>query len=81
LEPREPIEVGGIIDHKVVLLSVAGAAVASDCDPCLRKVVPELEDAGIDEADIRRAVEEGWFLGADAELGADVLENVCDHQN
>lgn len=81
MEPRDPREIGGIIDHKVVLLSVAGAAVVSDCDPCLREIVPELEAAGINEADIRRAVEEGWFLGADAELGADVLDNFCDHQN
>jgi hypothetical protein len=80
-ERREPREVRGIIDHKVLLLSVAGAAVASDCDPCLREIVPELEDSGISESDIRRAVEEGWFLGADAKLGTDVLKKACYHPN
>ncbi len=51
-----------IVDHKVTLLIAAGAAMAANCEPCLNKVVPDLIEAGVAEADIQRAVEIGQFV-------------------
>ena len=51
-----------IVDYKVTLLIAAGAAMAANCEPCLNKVVPDLLEAGVSEADIRRAVEIGQFV-------------------
>ncbi len=51
-----------IVDHKVTLLIAAGAAMAANCEPCLNKVVPDLIEAGVAEADIRKAVEIGQFV-------------------
>lgn len=51
-----------IIDRKVTLLIAAGAAMAANCEPCLNKVVPDLFEAGVSDADIRRAVEIGQFV-------------------
>ena len=76
-ESKKPASVLGIIDHKLMLLAVAGAAVTADCDPCLDLVVPELEQAGVSKDDIRGKVEEGRFLGAYPELGEKVLQNTC----
>jgi alkylhydroperoxidase/carboxymuconolactone decarboxylase family protein YurZ len=44
------------------MLIAAGAAMAANCEPCLNKVVPDLLEAGVAEADIRRAVEIGQFV-------------------
>ena len=71
-------EIPGIIDHKVILLAVAGAAVKSDNQPCLKEIVRELEQAGVAEEDIRRAVENGQLPGVYGRLGTDVLGRVCD---
>ena len=51
-----------MVDHKVTLLIEAGAAMAANCEPCLNKVVPDLIEAGVAEADIRKAVEIGQFV-------------------
>ena len=41
-----------IIDYKVTMLIAAGAAMAANCEPCLNKIVPDLIEAGVAEADI-----------------------------
>lgn len=51
-----------LVDHKVTLLIAAGAAMAANCEACINKIVPELREAGVAEADIRRAVEIGQFV-------------------
>ena len=60
--PRVAREIPGIVDYKVTLLIAAGAAMAANCEMCLNKVVPDLLEAGVAEADIRRAVEIGQFV-------------------
>ena len=76
---RSRTKIPGIIDHKVTLLAVAGAAVSADCDPCLDRIIPELEGAGITKADIRLAVKSGRFLGAYPDMGANVFDKKCRH--
>lgn len=71
-------EVPGIIDHKLALMAVAGAAVATDCDPCLDKVAPELEQAGVARDDIRRAVKSGQFSSKYVEMGTQALGHICE---
>jgi alkylhydroperoxidase/carboxymuconolactone decarboxylase family protein YurZ len=51
-----------IVDDKVTLLIAAGAAMAANCEPCLNKIVPDLIEAGVIEADIRKAIEIGQFV-------------------
>jgi alkylhydroperoxidase/carboxymuconolactone decarboxylase family protein YurZ len=51
-----------IVDYRVTMLIAAGAAMAANCEPCLDKIVPDLVEAGVAEADIRRAVEIGQFV-------------------
>ena len=51
-----------IVDYKVTLLIAAGAARAANCESCLNKIVPDLIDAGVAEADIQKAVEIGQFV-------------------
>ena len=55
-------EVSEIVDYKVTMLIAAGAAMAANCEPCLNKIVPDLIEAGVAEADIRKAVEIGQFV-------------------
>ena len=55
-------EIPQIVDYKVTMLIAAGAAMAANCEPCLNKVVPDLIEAGVTEADIRKAVEIGQFV-------------------
>ncbi len=55
-------EIPQIVDYKVTMLIAAGAAMAANCEPCLNKIVPDLMEAGVAEADIRRAVEIGQFV-------------------
>jgi alkylhydroperoxidase/carboxymuconolactone decarboxylase family protein YurZ len=79
-------EVSQIVDYKVTLLIAAGAAMAANCEPCLNKVVPDLMEAGVAEADIRRAVEIGQFVknkpaalmkeAADALTGTNMSEKI-----
>ena len=56
------VEDNGLVDRKVTLLIAAGAAMAANCEPCLNKVVPDLIEAGVAEADIRAAVEIGQYV-------------------
>jgi len=70
-------DLAGIIDHKVALLSVAGAAVNLNSEPCLEKIAHELEATGITKSDIRTAVESGRFLGLYPTLGAEVFKQAC----
>ena len=51
-----------IVDYKITMLIAAGAAMAANCEPCLNKIVPDLIEAGVAEADIRKAVEIGQFV-------------------
>lgn len=65
-----------IIDHKVTLLAAAGAAMTADCRPCLNEVMPELEGAGVSEADLQWAMQNGQFSGVQADLGAFALDRL-----
>ena len=51
-----------IVDYKVTMLIAAGSAMAANCEPCLNKIVTDLIEAGVAEADIRKAVEIGQFV-------------------
>ena len=51
-----------IVDFKITMLIAAGAAMAANCEPCLNKIVPDLRDAGVTAADIRKALEIGQFV-------------------
>jgi alkylhydroperoxidase/carboxymuconolactone decarboxylase family protein YurZ len=55
-------DVSEIVDYKVTMLIAAGAAMAANCEPCLNKIVPDLIEAGVAQADIRKAVEIGQFV-------------------
>jgi alkylhydroperoxidase/carboxymuconolactone decarboxylase family protein YurZ len=61
-ELHATIQTPEIVDFKVTMLIAAGAAMAANCEPCLNKVVPDLFEAGVAEADIRKAVEIGQFV-------------------
>ncbi|UCH23749.1 MAG: carboxymuconolactone decarboxylase family protein [Deltaproteobacteria bacterium] len=61
-EKQPPEDSPQIVDYRVTMLIAAGAAMAANCEPCLNKVVPDLLEAGVAEADIRRAVEIGQFV-------------------
>ena len=81
-ELKEIIKNGhGIIDHKLVLMAGAKAAVASGCDPCLKEIVHELEETGVVEEDIRRAVESGQlsstYAGPSANVFGHAFESEC----
>jgi hypothetical protein len=63
IEAEQVLEDGPqIVDYQVTMLIAAGAAMAANCEPCLNKVVPDLLEAGVCEADIRRAVEIGQVV-------------------
>ena len=51
-----------IVNYNVTMLIAAGAAMAANCEPCLNKIIPDLIEAGVAEADIRKAVEIGQFV-------------------
>lgn len=55
-------DIAQIVDYKVTMLIVAGAAMAANCEPCLNKIVPDLIEAGVADEDIRKAVEIGQFV-------------------
>ena len=59
---RDDVTNGEMVDYKVTMLIAAGAAMAANCEPCLNSVVPELIEAGVADADIRKAVEIGQFV-------------------
>ena len=55
-------DISQIVNDKVIMLIAAGAAMAANCEPCLNKIIPDLIEAGVAEADIRKAVEIGQFV-------------------
>ena len=61
-EAQSTKEICQIVDYKVTMLIAAGAAMAANCEPCLNRIVPDLIEAGVDEADIQKAVEIGQFV-------------------
>jgi len=73
---QQQTDIPVIIDHKVTLLAAAGAAMTTECRPCLNDIMPELEEAGVSEADLRWAMENGQFSGTNAELSAFALGQV-----
>ena len=55
-------DISQIVNYQVTMLIAAGAAMAANCEPCLNKIIPDLIEAGVAEADIRKAVEIGQFV-------------------
>ena len=55
--PAEQLEPGYVFN--VTMLIGAGAAMAANCEWCFSQAVPNLIEAGVADADIRRAVEIG----------------------
>jgi alkylhydroperoxidase/carboxymuconolactone decarboxylase family protein YurZ len=70
-----------IVDYKVTMLIAAGAAMAANCEPCLNKIIPDLIESGVAEADIQKAVEIGQFVkdkpAAIMKEAADALAGTC----
>lgn len=64
-----------IIDGKVSLLVAAGSAMATGCEPCMDRIIPNLIEAGVADADIRRAVEIGQRV---KDAAADYMKEVAD---
>jgi hypothetical protein len=54
--------------YVVTMLIAAGSAMAVGCEPCLNQAIPNLIEAGVSGADIRRAVEIGHAV---REIAAD----------
>lgn len=52
----------GLIDRKVTLLMSAGAAMAGNCEPCLRNIVPQLREIGASANEIRGAIYTGQMV-------------------
>ncbi len=61
-DEQSKMDITRIVDYKVTMLIAAGAAMAANCEPCLNKIVPDLIEAGVAEADIQKAVEIGQFV-------------------
>jgi alkylhydroperoxidase/carboxymuconolactone decarboxylase family protein YurZ len=61
--------------YKVTMLIAAGSAMAAGCEPCLNQAIPGLIEAGVADADIRRAVEIGQAV---KEIAADNMKEVAD---
>jgi len=71
---REQVALG-IVDRKVSLLVAASAAMATGCEPCMDQIIPNLIEAGVADADIRRAVEIGQRV---KDAAADYMKEVAD---
>jgi alkylhydroperoxidase/carboxymuconolactone decarboxylase family protein YurZ len=52
----------GLVNRKVTLLMSAGAAMAGNCEPCLRKIVPQLKEIGATGQEIRTAIYTGQMV-------------------
>jgi len=52
--PMQNMERGS--NFNLTMLIAAGAAMAAGCEPCLNSAIPQLIEAGVAEADIRKAV-------------------------
>jgi alkylhydroperoxidase/carboxymuconolactone decarboxylase family protein YurZ len=55
-EVKDPKIRPGLIDRNVTLLISAGAAMAGNCEPCLRKIVADLKEADVTTERIQGAV-------------------------
>ncbi len=73
---QQQTDIPVIVDHKLALLAAAGAAMTADCRPCLNDIMPELEEAGVSEVDVRWALENGQYSGINADLGTFALGQV-----
>lgn len=52
----------GLVNRKVTLLMSAGAAIAASCEPCLRKIVPQLKEIGATDEEIHGAIYTGQMV-------------------
>ena len=52
----------GLVNRKVTLLMSAGAAIAAGCEPCLRRIVPQLQEIGASDDEIRGAIYTGQMV-------------------
>ena len=62
MDEQSAKDISQIVNYKVTMLIAAGAAMAANCEPCLNKIVPDLLEAGVAEADIQKALEIGQFV-------------------
>jgi hypothetical protein len=77
--------------YKVLMLIAAGSAMAAGCEPCLNQAIPGLIEAGVADADIRRAVEIGQLVKdtagdnmkevADVLAGTELADNAAPRQS
>ena len=58
--PAERLRRG--LEYNQTMLVSVGAAMAANCEPCLNLAVPNLIEAGVNDADIRAAVEIGQHV-------------------
>jgi alkylhydroperoxidase/carboxymuconolactone decarboxylase family protein YurZ len=65
----------GLVNRKVTLLMSAGAAMAGNCEPCLRKIVPQLKEIGATGQEIRTAIYTGQMV---KDRPADIMKQVAD---
>jgi len=65
----------GLIDRKMTLLISAGAAMAGNCEPCLRSIVPTLKEIGASDVEIRGAIMTGQMV---KERPMDIMKEVAD---
>jgi len=61
--------------YNITMLIGAGAAMAANCEWCLSQSVPNLIEAGVADADIRRAVEIGQAV---RDRATDVMKEAAD---
>ena len=64
-----------IVDRKVSLLVAAASAMATGCEPCMDQIIPNLIEARVSDADIRKAVEIGQRV---KDAAADYMKEVAD---
>ncbi|MBI4830484.1 MAG: carboxymuconolactone decarboxylase family protein [Candidatus Lindowbacteria bacterium] len=65
----------GLIDRKVTLLIAAGAAMAANCEPCLKRIIPDLKEAKVSDDEIRSAIVTGQFV---KDRAAAIMKDVAD---
>ena len=65
----------GLIDRKMTLLISAGAAMAGNCEPCLRSIVPSLKEIGASDIEIQGAIMTGQMV---KERPMDIMKEVAD---
>ena len=65
----------GLVNRKVTLLMSAGAAMAGNCEPCLRSIVPQLKEIGATGQEIRTAIYTGQMV---KDRPADIMKQVAD---